>query len=118
MEKGIPSRELSACEELIMKIVWDRGDNYLSTSQLTKELLMRYGKNYARTTTITMLQRLVEKGFVSTFRKGRVSYVAPQKDCDEYLKKYFKDAIVLWFDGDKKKLDELLKLRDEIKIEP
>lgn len=109
MEKGIPIRELSGCEELIMKIVWEKGDNYLTTLELTKELLNRYGKDYARTTTVTMLQRLVEKGFVRTFRKGRVSYVVPQKDRDEYLKKYFKDAINLWFDGDKKKLDELLK---------
>lgn len=109
MENGISNRELSACEMLIMKIVWDKGDNYLTTSELTKELFNRYGKNYARTTTVTMLQRMVEKGFVSTLRKGRVSYVVPQKDRDEYLRKYFKDAIDLWFDGDKKKLDALLK---------
>lgn len=109
MEKGIPNRELSGCEELIMKIVWDKGGNYLSTLELTKELLNRYGKDYARATTVTMVHRLVEKGFVRTLRKGRTSYVMPLKDRDEYLLKYFKNAIDLWLDGDKKKLDELLK---------
>jgi predicted transcriptional regulator len=53
------------------------------------------------------VQRLVEKEFVKTYRNGRASYVHATKSKEEYLKKYFTDAVYLWFDGDFNKLVQM-----------
>jgi predicted transcriptional regulator len=92
-------REISGCETLIMKIVWD-SESDISTPELIDALRIRYGKDYARTTVVTFLQRLAEKGFVKTYRKGRVAYVHPVKTEKEYMTKFLSEAEDFWFQGD------------------
>jgi predicted transcriptional regulator len=92
-------REISGCETLIMKIVWD-SESDISTPELIDALRVRYGKEYARTTVVTFLQRLADKGFVKTYRKGRVAYVHPLKSEKEYTGKFFSEAEEFWFQGD------------------
>jgi predicted transcriptional regulator len=99
MTEQIIGREISGCETMIMKIVWD-SETDISTPELIDALRIRYGKNYARTTVVTFLQRLAEKGFVKTYRKGRVAYVQPLKTEKEYTNKFLSEAETFWFDGD------------------
>jgi predicted transcriptional regulator len=106
MEYDKINREISGCESLIMKIVWE-SDGDISTQQLMEELNTKFDKKYARTTVVTLVQRLVEKEFVKTYRNGRASYVHATKSKEEYLKKYFTDAVYLWFDGDFNKLAQM-----------
>ena len=92
-------REMSGCETLIMKIVWSSKED-LSTQEIINQLRIRYNKDYARTTVVTFIQRLIEKGFVCTYRKGRVSYVQPLRSESEYQKTFIQEAEEFWFDGD------------------
>ena len=66
--------ELSGCECLIMKTIWDVREG-IAVQDLIRELAVRYDKNYARTTVVTFLHKMAEKGFVSTYRKWKSSYV-------------------------------------------
>jgi predicted transcriptional regulator len=99
MNEQMIGREISGCETLIMKIVWD-SEKDISTPELTDALRIRYGKEYARTTVVTFLQRLADKGFVKTYRKGRVAYVHPLKTEKEYTAKFLNEAEDFWFEGD------------------
>ena len=47
-------KDISGCEKMIMKVVWD-ADRDLSTSEVIDALKVRYGKNYARTTVVTFI---------------------------------------------------------------
>lgn len=99
MREEILGREISGCETLIMKIVWDSKED-ISTPELMDALRVRFGKDYARTTVVTFLQRLAEKGFVETYRKGRVAYVHAIKARSEYAGKVICEAEEYLFDGD------------------
>jgi predicted transcriptional regulator len=107
MEYTKMNREISGCESLIMKIIWDAEED-LPLRQLKDKLQTGFGKEYARTTVATFLARLSEKGFVQTYRIGRVAYVRPLKSKEEYIRSYFADAVDFWLDGDYDRLAELL----------
>jgi predicted transcriptional regulator len=96
-------REISGCETLIMKIVWDAKED-IPTPELTKQLRERFQKDYARTTVVTFLQRLADKGFITTYRKGRIAYIHALKDEKSYTEKLVQDTESFWFDGDASKL--------------
>ena len=126
-EKTI-GREMSGCETLIMKIVWSSEED-LSTPEIMDQLKVRYGKDYARTTVVTFIQRLAEKGFVTTYKKGRVSYVHSLRSQAKYQENFIQEAEEFWFDGDagylfstlckvkklsKKEVDDIQKMLDEL----
>lgn len=99
MRKKSIIKDLSSCEKVIMKAVWDsKGD--ISTQDLIERLRNDYNKDYARTTVVTFVQRLVEKKFVSTYRKGRLSYVHAEKREKDYKKKLLSETTDFWFKGD------------------
>lgn len=103
MTEKIIGREISGCETLIMKVVWDSKED-ISTPELMDELRIRFQKDYARTTVVTFLQRLAEKGFVTTYRKGRTSYVHALRDEKSYMEKFLREAEDFWFQGNTSKL--------------
>ena len=72
-------KDLSACETVIMKVIWDAVDD-IALQQLIVDLREQYGKDYARTTVVTFLGKMAEKGFISTYRVGKHSYVHALKD--------------------------------------
>lgn len=98
MKEEMIGRDLSGCEKLIMKIVWDAKED-ISTPEIIEAIRIRYGKDYARTTVVTFVQRLMEKGFVTTYRKGRVSYVHAIRDEDQYKENFLKHIEDFWFCG-------------------
>lgn len=98
MREKIIGREMSGCETLIMKIVWSSKED-ISTQEIIHQLKLQYEKDYARTTVVTFIQRLAEKGFVSTYRTGRVSYVHALKSEAEYQETFIQEAESFWFNG-------------------
>ena len=90
--------ELSGCECLIMKTIWDVRED-IAVQDLIRELAVRYDKNYARTTVVTFLHKMAEKGFVSTYRKGKASYVHAEKSEQEYKAKLLQEQTAFWFGG-------------------
>ena len=74
---------LSACEAMIMKVIWDqKGD--ISVPELIDLIQERYKRDYKRTTVVTFLTRLNGKGFISSRRAGRISYIHAEKSEEEY----------------------------------
>lgn len=99
MSKEFYSRELSACEALIMKSIWAY-DGDMPLQKLMDTLRENYQKDYARTTVATFLSRLTTKGYVKTYRVGRTSFSHPLIDKDEYKQKLIREQSDFWFDGD------------------
>ena len=99
MSNNKTAKELTNCEKLIMKVVWEAKED-ISTPDTIEQLKVRFGKEYARTTVVTFVQRLVEKGYVTTYRRGRVSYIRPVQSEEEYRSRMLQDTMNFWFDGD------------------
>lgn len=75
--------DLSACETMIMKVIWDAKED-IALQDLIRELADRYKKNYARTTVVTFVHKIVDKGFATTYRKGKAAYIHPEKSLAAY----------------------------------
>ena len=90
--------ELSVCEAPIMKIIWESNPD-ISVPELVKQLNEQYGKEYARTTVVTFLTRMAGKGYITTQRRGRISYVHAIKSEQEYKKQLAQKEIEFWFHG-------------------
>lgn len=89
---------LSACETVIMKAIWDEeGD--ISIPNLIEVLRTKWGKDYARTTVTTFLTKLMAKGYVETYRKGKLSYAHAVKSEEEYKRKLAASDRDFWFGG-------------------
>lgn len=128
MNKEIIERDMSGCEKMIMKIVWD-SEKDLSTAEVIGAMKERFGKDYARTTVVTFIQRLIEKGYVTTYRKGKQSYVHAIKNEESYTEGILKHIEEFWFKGEtsrlfsalcksnkpsKKELEQMRKIMDEL----
>ena len=90
--------ELSVCEAPIMKIIWESNPD-ISVPELVKQLNEQYGKEYARTTVVTFLTRMAGKGYITTQRRGRISYVHAIKSEQEYIQQLAQKEIEFWFHG-------------------
>lgn len=96
MKKAV-TRELSACETLIMKVVWDAKED-IAVQELIVQLKEQYGKDYARTTVVTFLGKMADKGFVSTHRRGKNAFVHAEKNEDAYKSKLMNEETDFWFE--------------------
>ena len=105
--------ELSVCEAPIMKIVWGSEPD-ISVPELTKQLNVQYGKEYARTTVVTFLTRLAGKGYVTTQRRGRVSYVHAIKSEQEYKQDLASRETQFWFHGSLAEFVQALSMRTPV----
>lgn len=105
--------ELSVCEAPIMKIVWESEPD-ISVPELTKQLNVQYGKEYARTTVVTFLTRLAGKGYVTTQRRGRVSYVHAIKSEQEYKQDLASRETQFWFHGSLAEFVQALSMRTPV----
>ena len=90
--------ELSVCEAPIMKIIWESNPD-ISVPELVKQLNEQYGKEYAITTVVTFLTRMAGKGYITTQRRGRISYVHAIKSEQEYKQQLAQKEIEFWFHG-------------------
>lgn len=98
MEKACEVRKLSACEWMIMKLICD-ADGDIPVQELIVRMRECYGKDYARTTMVTFLKKMSDKGYVSTYRVGRISFAHAERDVREYKRQILKEEIDFWFDG-------------------
>ena len=81
-----------------MKAIWDAGKD-IAVPDLAEALLKDYGKDYKRTSIGTFLDKLIAKGFVERYRKGRLAYVHPLQDEEEYKRKMLLENTNFWFRG-------------------
>lgn len=91
-------KSMSDSEMLLMKCIWDEEED-ISIPHLAEVLREKYGKDYKRTTIVTFLSRLREKGYVQTYRKGRLSYAHPVQTEEEYRQLIAVQDTQAWFGG-------------------
>ena len=107
-KKAYPATGLTECETEIMLTIWKYGKD-ISTLNLIKNYNEEYGKGYARSTVVTLLNRMMDKGFISTYKVGRESFIHPEKTRESYADYLLQKYIKTWYDGDASKLAEALK---------
>ena len=64
------TNDISACEKLVMKVIWDSTEE-LALQEVMDGVNHENGKNWKPQTVSTFLSRLVKKGFLNMYRKGR-----------------------------------------------
>ena len=106
-------RNLSASETVIMKAIWDAKED-ISIPDLIDKLREEYGKDYARTTVVTFLLKLSDKGFVRTYRKGKLSYAHIMKSEEDYKAKLLSEEADFWFEGQVPKMVSALVSKREL----
>ena len=77
----------------------DGSGGHIGISNVNQRLIMQYGKEYARTTVVTFLTRMAGKGYITTQRRGRISYVHAIKSEQEYKQQLAQKEIEFWFHG-------------------
>lgn len=93
------NRNLSPCETMIMRIIWDCEDSVCSIGELRSALKERFDKDYSRTTVSTFVLRLIDKGFVKTQKVGRNSFIHAIKREQEYKDKLLAESMDFWYRG-------------------
>lgn len=91
-------KDLTACESLVMKAIWDAGGE-ISVPSLIETLKEKYGKDYARTTVVTFLSRLGDKDYVETCRRGKLSYVRALIREEDYKNELLQEVTDFWYEG-------------------
>lgn len=94
-------KNLSEAETFIMKAIWDLGGDKgdVALGNLIDTINTDHQKDYARTTIATFLLKLSSKGFVRTYRKGKLSYIRVLKSETEYRNKLMQGQKKFWFNG-------------------
>ena len=92
-------RKLSGSEAMVRKAVWDAGED-ISVPDLMIALKEKYGKDYARTTVQTFLLKMIGKGFVQIYRRGKLSYVHALKGEADYKAKLLQEEMDFGYQGD------------------
>ena len=92
------SQELSAGEILIMKLIWNAKED-IAVQELIVKMKEQYDKEYARTTMVTFLKKMSDKGYVSTYRIGNASFVHAEKSEEWYKKELINREKDFWFNG-------------------
>lgn len=113
-ERSINITALTNCEEIIMKTIWDgvkESAEGITCAEIRNVIESLYGIAYKDTTVYTFLTHLVDKGFVTTHRKG-ILFFEPAISEEEYLVSKFRQLNQLWFHGNKDKLNEFVVQHD------
>lgn len=89
--------ELSECELIVMKCVWDGGQE-VTCQEVIAELESKYDLHYKDTTVYTFLKNLKAKGFIDSYRRG-VTFFYAVRDEEEYRESQLLKNQKFWFGG-------------------
>ena len=90
--------ELTDCETLVMKCIWDAGGE-ISVQDIIRRVSEMHGKMMKRTTASTFILRLREKGYIEGRQEGRNVYYHPLVTETAYKRSRAKDYLDFWHDG-------------------
>lgn len=97
--------KLTACEELVMKTVWDAGEE-LSLMEIMQRVNDKYHKEWKPQTVSTFLARIVRKGYLRHCRQGRVFFYQILVPLEEYKGQQAKEFVEFWHQD---RADEFLR---------
>jgi len=75
--------EISVCERMIMKVLWD-ADEDLDLMTVTARVKEEFGKEWKLQTVATFMTRLQKKKYIDIYRIGRYSHYHPLVEKDEF----------------------------------
>ena len=90
---------MSECEAMLMRILWEE-DCDMSMHELMDEAADKYGKNWAKQTVSTLLKRMTDAGYVSSYREGRIFYYHAEVKAKDYRTEEAISFVKKWYDGD------------------
>ena len=90
--------ELTRSQLVVMKCIWDKGED-ISYQELISVLASRFGREYQRSTVVTFLQQLADKGYVSTHREGKFAYVHPEVSEETFKTEHAWNETNFWYQG-------------------
>lgn len=91
--------ELTKCETLIMKVVWD-ADEELSLTDVQTRVNEKYNKKWKPQTVSTFLSRLVKKNYLKSYRNGRVFFYQILVPIGEYKAYHTDQYVKMWCNND------------------
>lgn len=102
--------QISESEKLIMKIIWDNGNEILFGELTEKPEVLDNG--WKRTTILTFLSRLTEKKFLSVTKEGRINRYTALVSEEDYLSEQTKSFVQKVYGGNVQGLLSSLLKRD------
>lgn len=93
------TNDISACERLVMKTIWDSPEE-LALQQIMDKVNEENSKSWKPQTVSTFLARLVRKGFLTSYRKGRYSYYQPVVSKEDFWKATMSENAHFFAQGD------------------
>ncbi len=93
------TNDISACERLVMKIIWDSTED-LALQEVMDRVNQENDKSWKPQTVSTFLARLVRKGFLTVYRKGRYSYYQPAVSREDFWKATMQENARFFTKGD------------------
>jgi len=72
----------------------------MSMRELMDETYDKYGKVWAKQTVSTLLKRMTDAGYVSSYREGRIFYYHSEVKAKDYRTEEALSFVKKWFDGD------------------
>ena len=90
---------MSECEAMRMRFLWEE-DCDMSMHELMDEAADKYGKIWAKQTVSTLLKRMTDAGYVSSYREGRIFYYHAEVKAKDYRTEEAISFVKKWYDGD------------------
>ena len=94
---------LSAAEEVIMKVIWDNGED-ITFGQLIENFFRNYNRPYVRSTINTFLTKMANKGYVKTYRVNKFAYIHAIISEEQFLDDKLAKECEFWFAGNKDRM--------------
>lgn len=101
MEQNTPfitQEELTDCEVLVMKVIW-QSDTVMSIQEIISRINLQYKKDWKIQTVSTFLSRAVKKGHLEMKRRGRSFEYYPLVTEEQYGKREIAKCVENWGDG-------------------
>lgn len=106
---------MTECELLVMKCIWG-SEEELSLPDIVALVNEKYAKQWKPQTVSTFLARLVKKGFLEMYRKGRLFLYHAQVMEKEYRGGVIRECVDFWSGNDAGLF--LCSLHEERKLRP
>ncbi|MCC0697239.1 BlaI/MecI/CopY family transcriptional regulator [Clostridioides sp. ES-S-0048-02] len=104
-------KKVAPTELKVMKFIW-KSDTQMASIDITNAMHKKYG--WKQTTTLTLLSRLANKGFLNSVKIGKYTYYESIIMKDEYIKFETKEFICNIHDGSTGSLLDSLSTCDQL----
>lgn len=114
------TNDISVCERMVMKVIWDSPEE-LALQEIMTRVNAENHKEWKPQTVSTFLTRLVRKGFLTLYRKGRYCFYQPLVSKHEYWVATMKENVQFFSGGDMGALacaicDDLLSKEELLRV--